>query len=69
MRGSQVLLRTELVEAPNVLDNLVHSCPRGADLVGCHGLTNQKHLECQKHLDLRQPIWFEYLIKKLVVQS
>jgi hypothetical protein len=35
-------------------------------LVRCHGVADQKHLECQKHLDLRpeQPIWwFDYLTK------
>lgn len=66
-RGAVKLLHRErLADAPNVLDLVVHSCPRRAHLVGCHSVTDQKHPECQKHLDLRpeQPIWFECLTKK-----
>lgn len=50
----EALLPTPLAEAPNVLGIFSLWESRGADLVRCHGVTDQKHLECQKHLNFQR---------------
>lgn len=67
----KVLLRAELVEAPNVLDILVHSQTPEPDSARCHGATDQK-LEETSRVPLATgaaSLWFECLAEELRTRS